>query len=149
MYKKGKGLNYKTLIAFLGKNQMKGWTTPKSEWISINTDGVWNENFPIESLRGTGTRISGHSSEYSEFFEKFYGCWPWASSGLHKIDRYNMSPADSDTYPQYYNPSTKSIMFIQKHIIDDGDKDRIFEFIEKYDSKMITGIGYDWNKDIK
>jgi hypothetical protein len=28
-------MNYKTLIAFLGKNQMKDWSTPKSDWILV------------------------------------------------------------------------------------------------------------------
>jgi hypothetical protein len=29
-------MNYKTLIAFLGKNQMKDWATPSFDWVMLN-----------------------------------------------------------------------------------------------------------------
>jgi hypothetical protein len=38
-------MNYKTLIAFLGKNQMKDWATPKSDWILVN-DRAKNQWLP-------------------------------------------------------------------------------------------------------
>jgi hypothetical protein len=38
-------MNYKTLIAFLGKNQMKDWATPKSDWIIAGVGSGWNDEF--------------------------------------------------------------------------------------------------------
>jgi hypothetical protein len=51
-------MNYKTLIAFLGKNQMKDWANPKSEWIIAKDIGAveWREGF--RSLKNLGKQSS-------------------------------------------------------------------------------------------
>jgi hypothetical protein len=40
-------MNYKTLIAFLGKNQMKDWAKPTSSWELVKPEhkDVWSEDF--------------------------------------------------------------------------------------------------------
>jgi hypothetical protein len=40
-------MNYKTIIAFLGKNQMKDWATPSFSWILASSpkDAEWNNEF--------------------------------------------------------------------------------------------------------
>jgi hypothetical protein len=56
-------MNYKTLIAFLGKNQMKDWATPKSKWIFISQlpEGsdwhTWTKEF-LEEAKANGEGFS-------------------------------------------------------------------------------------------
>ena len=60
-------MNYKTIIAFLGKNQMKDWTTPKSKWIHAKDDistPRWNDEFFKTYLPYMGTKINSIDCDF-------------------------------------------------------------------------------------
>jgi hypothetical protein len=88
-------MNYKTLIAFLGKNQMKDWATPRSEWIDcLKSSGEWSEEFmKIKNLKSSQERCSFQYYAVVEYtgkklyFHNTSGCSPNSYTYRYCIDK--------------------------------------------------------------
>jgi hypothetical protein len=114
-------MNYKTLIAFLGKNQMKDWATPKSEWILINKpEGKgW---LPIAYEMGIITDTDGHVLD-GPFSGKSY---LETHEGFAKLDGEVLIIrtgggrwADSEWQDTYYNKDKKFSLSTQHGVDED------------------------------
>ena len=88
-------MNYKTLIAFLGKNQMKNWATPRSEWINCTrSTGGWSEEFiKIKNLKSPHDKCAfKYYATIEEKGKKLYfhhdsGCYPNSYTYRYCIDK--------------------------------------------------------------
>jgi hypothetical protein len=120
-------MNYKTLIAFLGKNQMKDWATPKSDWILAQgpDSKEWSEEFrKLKSLK----KQEQTSAKYVCYLGR-HTIVVGASYGSFTFDT---------GFNTYYNPDKDIILFYSLHeeyLLKDNnlDIDSVLEFTGKHD----------------
>jgi hypothetical protein len=122
-------MNYKTLIAFLGKNQMKDWVTPKSDWIIIKeyTDGNWTNEFKeiIKDHKILDKLIVMRIS-YVELGVNYLGTGPY----LVIIEDGGIDPHDKFRY--YYNKNIDMVFYLKKEEYDELEQDGLIQKILDY-----------------
>jgi hypothetical protein len=121
-------MNYKTLIAFLGKNQMKDWSKPIFSWIVAsdidNNEPVWSAEF--KEVTKKRSRKLPYIFKHCVIFRRLY------SEELEWSVHYNNheTPALPPIARTYYSLQTDVIVFIAAQIQETKDKN-LLSFVEE------------------
>ena len=109
-------MNYRSLIAFLGKNQMKDWATTGAEWIpALGASGSWtNEFVAIKNLKTNSDPV--HVENYASL------------AGIHVYPRSIDSTGKKFCPEKHWPADGYSTPLVG---LSSGSHD--FEYMEKYD----------------
>ena len=119
-------MNYKTLIAFLGKNQMKDWATPRSDWVLVKDwkDRQFTDEFLAVKPDVKDTLI----------------CKPFVSfesSGLTSFNssnagfRFEFKPGHGSYWQYWYSP-TKDIYIILTSNVEKSNYQPLLEAMKEW-----------------
>jgi hypothetical protein len=104
-------MNYKTLIAFLGKKQMKDWSTPNDEWILLNDDRAWREEaIALGFEEGTGADLTKIAKRF--FLSKDYETFAEGDSAQVKSNGSSYKPTEFNPFYDWiawYNPAKQMV----------------------------------------
>jgi hypothetical protein len=119
-------MNYKTLIAFLGKNQMKDWATPKSDWIIAKNIGdlEWRNEF--SKLMGCGKDAQIKRNMFAYIQRDRLSIRDWIQA-----------PAAWSNFAFYYNNNLEFLLMSDVELVIDGG---ILDHLSNLSSEQIKQL---------